>query len=160
MKWEKISANNIFGKGCISVKAWAAATVQKHSWEELPHVRGRGSGWECQAAMVQEQPKGATPRPRPGAVARRSYPTSKVRGGGREELPCLRGQGRYPRVPGCNSTGAAKRRYLTPKVRGSGREEQPHIQRAEAALGQEGLEELRHVHGQEGRRWGDTPRPR
>ena len=122
MKWEKISANNIFGKGCISVKAWAAATVQKRSWEELPHVRGRGSGWECQAAMVQEQPKGATPRPRPGAVARRSYPTSKVRGGGREE--------------------------------------KPHVQGAVAARAQEGLEELSHVEGQEGRPWGDTPHPR
>ena len=35
----------------------------------------------------------------------------------------------------------------------------PHIQGAMAAWAQEGLEELSHVEGQEGRRWGDTPRP-
>ena len=115
--------------------------------------------------MVQEQPRGANPRPRSGAAVGRSYPAPEVRGGGREELPhvqgrgggreelpCPRGQGRYPRVPGCDSTGAAKRRYLTPEVRGSGLEEQPHIQRAEAVPAQEGLEELLHVQGQQGRR--------
>ena len=158
MKWEKISANNIFGKGCILVKAWAAATAQKRSWEELPHVRGRGSSWECQAAMAQEQPEelphvqgqgrrpgGATLPPRSGVVAGRSYPTSKVRGGGRE----------------CQATTAQEQpRGDMPQVRGSGQEEQAHIQRAEPARAQEGLEELLHVQGQEGRRWGDTPHPR
>ena len=54
----------------------------------------------------------------------RSYPASEVRGGGQEELP-------HPPKP---------------KARGSGREEQPHAVRA-----QEGLEELSHVEGQEGR---------
>ena len=49
--------------------------------------QGRGSGRECQAAMAQEWPIGATPRPRSGEAAERSYPTSEVRGGGREELP-------------------------------------------------------------------------
>ena len=44
--------------------------------------------------------------------------------------------------------------------RGSGREDQPHVQGAMAARAQEGLEELSHVEGQEGRWWGDTPRPR
>ena len=39
-------------------------------------------------------------------------------------------------------------------------EDQPHIQGAVAAWAQEGLEELSHVEGQEGRWWGDTPRPR
>ena len=37
------------------------------------------------------------------------------------------------------------------EVRGSGREEQPHVQGAVAAPAQEGLEELFHVQGQEGR---------
>ena len=32
--------------------------------------------------------------------------------------------------------------------------------RLESAWAQEGLEELSHIEGQEGRRWGDTPRPR
>ena len=43
------------------------------------------------------QPGGATPRPRSGAAAGRSYPTSEVRGGGREELSHAGGQGPRPR---------------------------------------------------------------
>ena len=39
-----------------------------------------------------------------------------------------------------------------PEARGSGWEEQPHVQGAVAAQVQEGLEELAHVEGQEGRR--------
>ena len=35
----------------------------------------------------------------------------------------------------------------------------PHVQGAVAAWAQKGLEELSHIEGQEGRRWGDTPRP-
>ena len=42
-----------------------------------------------------------------------------------------------------------------PEVRGGGREELPHIQGAVAERAQEGLQELLHVQGQEGRRWGD-----
>ena len=62
------------------------------------------------------------------STAKRSYPASKVRGGGREKLP-----------------HAPK-----PEARGSGREDEPHIQGALAARGQEGLEELFHVEGQKG----------
>ena len=62
-------------------------------------------------------------------MAERSYPTSEVRGGSREELP----------------------HSPMPEARGGGREEQPHIQGAVAARAQEGLEELFHVQGQEGR---------
>ena len=47
---------------------------------------------------------------------------------------------------------AAERSYPRPKVRGGGREEQPHVQGAVAAQAQEGLEELSHIEGQEGRR--------
>ena len=47
-----------------------------------------------------------------------------------------------------------------PKARGGGREEQPHVQGAVAARGQEGLEELSHVEGQEGQRLGNTLHPR
>ena len=39
----------------------------------------------------------------------------------------------------------------TPEARGSGREDQPHVQGATAVRAQEGLEELSHVEGQEGR---------
>ena len=38
-----------------------------------------------------------------------------------------------------------------PEVRGGGREEQSHLQGAVSALAQEGLEELFHIPGQEGR---------
>ena len=87
--------------------------------------------------MVQEWPRGATPRPTgvaaetryPASEVRssdeRSYPASEVRGGGQEELP---------HTP-------------TPEARGGGREEQPH---AVAARAQDSLEELSHVEGQEG----------
>ena len=60
----------------------------------------------------------------------RSYPASEVKGGGREELA---------HAP-------------TPEARGGGREDQPHVQGAVAVRAQEGLEELSHVEGQEGRR--------
>ena len=36
-----------------------------------------------------------------------------------------------------------------PEARGGGRKDQPHVQGAEAAWAQEGLEELFHVEGQE-----------
>ena len=91
-----------------------------------PTSEVRGSGGECQAATAQEPPRGATPRPRSGAVAGRSYLASEVRGGGWEELPHF-------------------------EVTSSGREEQPHLQGAVAVGAQEGLEEILHVQGQEGR---------
>ena len=50
--------------------------------------------------------------------------------------------------------------YPTPEARGCGQEEQPHVQGVVAAWVQEGLEELFHVHGQEGQWLGDTPHPR
>ena len=59
----------------------------------------------------------------------RSYPLTEVRGGGLEELP-----------------HAPK-----PEARGGSREGQPHAQGAMAARVQEGVEELSHVEGQEGR---------
>ena len=43
-----------------------------------PTSEVRGSGRECQAAMAQEQPRGATPHPRSGAAAWRSYPTPQL----------------------------------------------------------------------------------
>ena len=65
-----------------------------------------------------------TPRPRAGAAAESAR--LQQRRNGQEEL-------------------------LPPEARGGGREEQPHIQEAVAAWVQEGLEELFHVQGQEGR---------
>ena len=40
----------------------------------------------------------------------------------------------------------------TTEARGGGQEDQPHVQGAMAAWAQEGLEELSHIEGQEGRR--------
>ena len=91
---------------------------------------------------AQERPRGATPRPRSVGAAERSYPASEVRGGGREEMP------HAPRLrPGV----AAGRSNPRPEARGGGRGDQPHVQGAVAARAQEGLEELSHVEGQEGR---------
>ena len=47
------------------------------SERSYPMSEARGGGRECQAATAQEQPRGATPNPRSGAVAGRSYPASK-----------------------------------------------------------------------------------
>ena len=65
------------------------------------------------------------------------------RGGDQEELPQVRGQGRRPRMPGCDTAGAAERTYPASEVRGSGREELPHI---EVRGG--GREELPQLRGQ------------
>ena len=72
----------------------------------------RGGGGECQAAIAQEQPRGPTPRPTPGAAAGRSYPTSS---GG-----CAGAGGPRGAIPRSRSGGAAVRRYPSSKVRSSG----------------------------------------
>ena len=41
----------------------------------------------------------------------------------REELPHVRDQGQWPRVPGCKGPGTAKRSYPMSEVRGNGWEE-------------------------------------
>ena len=86
------------------------------------------------------------------SVAKRSYPTSEVRGSSREcqaataqEWP--RGATLRPR-----SRAAARGTYPASEVRGGGQEEQRHVQGAVAVRAQEGLEELSHVEGQEGPR--------
>ena len=84
-------------------------------------------------------------------AAKRSYPTSEVRGSGRECQAAM-AQERLRRATPCTRPGAAAgRSYPTPEARGGGWEDQPHVQGAVAAWAQEGLEELSHVEGQEGR---------
>ena len=63
----------------------------------------------------------------------------------------MRGQRQRPRVQGCNSAGTAERSYPASKARGGNWEEPHYVQGAVAAWSQEGLEELSHVEGQEGR---------
>ena len=72
------------------LRPWASALS---TFESYPTSEVRVSGPECQAAMAQERPGGATPRPRSGAVAERSYPVSEG-SGDREETPHVRGQAR------------------------------------------------------------------
>ena len=64
------------------------------------HIQVRGSGTEWQAAMAKERPRGATPCPRPGAAAWRSYPMPEVRGGGREGQPHIQGAVAVPAQEG------------------------------------------------------------
>ena len=56
-----------------------------------PTYEVRGSSRECQAATVQEWPRGATLHLRPGAAVLRSNPTPEARGSGQEEQPHVQG---------------------------------------------------------------------
>ena len=60
----------------------AAAARALSVAESYPTSEVRGSGLECQAATAQELPRGATPPPRSGVVAEKSYPVSEVKGDG------------------------------------------------------------------------------
>ena len=93
-------------------------------------------------------------------TAKRSYPTSEIRGRSWEDPTP---KGRRPRgVTPCPRSGAAaesarvqrlrnsRQELSKSEVRGSSQEDQTHIQGAMAARAQEGLEELSHVEGQEG----------
>ena len=99
----------------------------QESLEELLHVQGQ-EGWQLRVPGCDS-----------AGAAERCYPRSEVRGGGREELPDTRGQGRWPgevtqlpRSSGCTGTGkpraiprsgsegVAVRRYPLSKVRSSG----------------------------------------
>ena len=79
----------------------------------LSQVRGRGGGRECQAGTTQEQPRGATPHPRSGTAAERSYPTFKVRRGGCEEIPLVQGK-RNPNKMGGVARGHQRADTLKP----------------------------------------------
>ena len=96
---------------------------------------------------------------------------SEVRGSSREELPCIRGQGRQPRgaMPRPRSGVAAESARLRqhrsnqeelppPEARGSGQEKLPHARGAVAARAPEGLKELFHVQGQGGGGGGEVIR--
>ena len=79
------------------------------------------------------------------SAVERSYPKSEVRGRSQEEpMP----KGWWPRGHGREELPHAP----TPQARGVSREDQPHVQGVVAARAEEGLEELSHVEGQEGRR--------
>ena len=89
-------------------KNWSFSISPSNECWEL--ISFRGGGLKCQAAMVQKWLRGATPHPRPGAAAERSYFTSKewwlhgrrraersysmfkVRRGGGEAIPLVQGK--------------------------------------------------------------------
>ena len=130
----------------MQVAATGVLSAGSHDWrakrgrKELPHVRGQG-----------QKPGGPDAR-RP--VAKRSYPTSKVRGSGREcqaataqerprrATPSLRsGEGDAERsYPASEVRGSDERSYPASQVRGGGREELPHAPKPEARGG--GREEI------------------
>ena len=112
----------------------------KHGREEIPHVRGQG-----------QKPGGLHAR---RVAAKRSYPTSEVRDSVRE---CQAATAQEPprRATQSEVRGSGQEELPhapTPEARGGSLEDQPHVQGAVAVWGQEGLEDLAHVEGQEGRR--------
>lgn len=69
------------GPAAAREPGWRTAADRSYPTSEV-----RGSGSECQAAMVQERRRGATLRPR-SVAARRSYPAPKARAGDLREPP-------------------------------------------------------------------------
>ena len=57
----------------------------------------------------------------------------------------------YPRLPRLRPRASARRSNPMSEARGGGWEDQAHVQGAVAAWAQEGLEEISHDEGQEGR---------
>ena len=83
---------------------------------------------------AQVRPRGATPRPRSDAAAKRSYHTSRVKGGGRRSYPPPEvgavAERSYPTSKEqwlCRGR-RADRSYSMFKVRRGGPEEIPHVQ--------------------------------
>ena len=129
----------------------------KRGRKELPHVRGQG-----------QKPGGPDAR-RP--VAKRSYPTSKVRDSGREcqaataqerprrATPSLRsGEGGPERsYPASEVRGSDERSYPASQVRGGGQEELPHAPKPKHRGS--GLEEIPHapMPKDRGGGWKDQP---
>ena len=133
---------------------------RRNGREELRHVRGHGA---AQRRYPASEVRGGDERSYPASEVRggdkKSYPTSEVRGGGWEEIPHAPsprpgavGGRSYPMPLSLRPGVAGRRSNPTPKARGGGREDQPQVQGAMAAGAQEGLEELSHIEGQEGRR--------
>ena len=81
---QKIIEHTLHTKHRQRRRAGAQSEAENYTTSEV-----RGSGLECQAATVQERPRGATLRPRSGAAAERSYPASDIGGDGWEEIPRL-----------------------------------------------------------------------
>ena len=115
------SCLNLSPKPQLREMVWGGRWEGVQNWEHvythggfmLMYGRSRAAAKSARCATTKEQPKGSTPRLRPGAVAGRSYPSSEARGG-LEESPCPQGQGRWlgetpcPRSRGCVGTGGPR----------------------------------------------------
>ena len=87
-------------------------------------------------------------------MAERSYPASEVSGGGWEELPCVYGQGQWPRgATLCLRSVVARRRHPVSKIRAAARRSYPA---SEASGGREETPRIR----DQGRPGEATSRPR
>ena len=86
--------------------------------------------WRVLAATdcAEAYQRKAASLPRSGMAAKRSYPLSEVRGGGRECQATMAQEHLRGSTPYLRSGVAARRSYPTSEVRGCRREEQPHIQ--------------------------------
>ena len=152
-------------RGCDGCAKVQAAATGAPSAAERCHPTSEVRGRSQEDPMPERQwPGGVTPRPRSGGAAKRRYPTSEVRGSNERSYPTSKvrggGQEELPHAPRRRPRAAAWRSNPMTEARGSGWEDQPHVQGPVAVWAQESLEELSHVEGQEGWRWGDTPCPR
>ena len=165
--------------GAVAGRSYPMPEARGSGLEELPHARGQGrwlggatpgprSGAAAESARLRRRRSSQEelPRPRPGVVAGRSYTTPEARGCSREALPRARGQGRLPRVPGCDGAVAAECQAatVTEWLRGATPGPRPgaaagrRYPTPEARVG--GLEELPHAQGHGCQPGGATPRPR
>ena len=114
----------------------------KRGREVLPHVRSQG-----------QKPGGPHAR---RATAKRNYPTSKVRGSGRECQAATAQKRRRGATPCLRSGGLAERSYPASEV-GGRREELPRVRGQGRRLG--GDTPRPQAGGQGRRQGGTTPRP-
>ena len=88
-------------------------------------------------------------------MVERRYPASEVRGSEERSYTVSEvwdcGLEELPQAPKPEASGGGWEEQSTPEARGGSQEDQPHVHRALAVRAQEGLEELSHVEGQEGR---------
>ena len=103
-------------------------------WLILCAFKAQGKGFDPWLGRSGEKPGGATPCPRSGEAAERSYPVSEVRGSG-PECQAATTQEQPRGAPQCQRPGAVTRSYPTLEVRGSRREELPHVQGVVACEG-------------------------
>ena len=85
-----------------------------------PTSKVRGSSQECQVATVQERPRGDTPRPRPGAAAKRSYPRPRPGAAPRGATLCPRSRWPGEATSTPRPGAVALRSHPAPKAKGSG----------------------------------------